>query len=579
MGEFVRHESCDVCGSSDGKAIYSDGSHFCWVCEDVKASDDFLEEKGIKRSSKSNSSKERKEVIVSEKEKITQEQNEALKAKTSSSGSDYRSINDETLKFFGVRTEYDSKTDEVCATYYPCTEGGELVGYKCRNHPKSFGTGNVGRTGKSCDLFGQFRFTRPGKYVLIVGGEHDQLAAFQMLQNYSKSKGHDYDTPVVSPTVGETGCDKQLAAQYDFFNQYEKIILGFDNDQAGLEAAEKALRVLPKGKVFLAKWSKKDPNEMLEKGLDKQFIQDFYSAKQFVPDGIIASNQLSDKIREELMTVKIPLPPFMHKLQDMMAGGIPLGRIVNMGSASGTGKSTIVDEMIYYWIFNSPHLVGIVTLESSVGQYGIKLLSRHISNKLELRDNETALSIVNSEHVKQKEQELFNNPDGTPRFFLIDERDGGIDSLKNLIDNLVIGCGCKVIICDPLQDILDGLSNEDQALFMKYQKGLVKSHNISFININHVRKNATGQKANSTGGELYEEDLQGSSAIFKSGACNLLFTRNKEAEDAIERNTTYMKATKIRWTGKTGQAGAYYYDIETHTLHDLDEFMMNRKEF
>lgn len=571
MAEFIRHEACSECGSSDGRAIYADGSYFCWVCNDVKPSDDFLEEKGLKKSNKK--TKERKEVVVSEKEKITPEQNEELKSRTSLSGSGYRGIYDDTLKFFGVRTGYDPETMKVNSVYYPCTENGELSGYKCRVHPKQFGHGNLGRTGKSCDLFGQFRFTRPGKYVLIVGGEHDQLAAFQMLQNYSKGKGYDYDTPVVSPTVGETGCEKQLAAQYDWFNQFEKIIIAFDNDSAGNEAAEKALKVLPKGKVFKVTWSMKDPNEMLEKGKEKQFIQDFYSAKQFVPDGIVASNQLSDKIREELSVVKIPLPPFMHKLQNMMAGGIPLGRILNMGSASGTGKSTIVDEMIYYWIFNSPHLIGIVTLESSVGQYGIKLLSRHISNKLELRENEVALDIINSADVKVKEHELFNNPDGTPRFYLIDERDGGIDSLKNLIDNLVIGCGCKVIILDPLQDILDGLSNEEQAMFMKYQKGLVKSHGISFININHVRKNGTGQKANSVGGDLYEEDFQGSSAIFKSGACNLLFTRNKEAEDPIERNTTYMKATKIRWTGKTGQAGAYYYDIETHTLHDIDEWL------
>jgi len=160
MAEFVRHESCDVCGSSDGKAIYSDGSHFCWVCEDVKASDDFLEEKGYKKSNKPN--KERKEVKVSEKEKITPEQNEELKKNTSSRGSNYRGITDQTLAYFGVRTNF-KEDDSVNAVFYPCTENGELVGYKCREHPKNFGKGNVGRTGKSCDLFGQFRFTRPGK--------------------------------------------------------------------------------------------------------------------------------------------------------------------------------------------------------------------------------------------------------------------------------------------------------------------------------------------------------------------------------------------------------------------------------
>jgi hypothetical protein len=75
--------------------------------------------------------------------------------------------------------------------------------------------------------------------------------------------------------------------------------------------------------------------------------------------------------------------------------------------------------------------------------------------------------------------------------------------------------------------------------------------------------------------------MQGSSSIFKSGACNLLFTRNKEAEDEIERNTTKMKASKIRWTGKTGVAGEYYYANESHTMWDKDDWMSKNgtKEF
>ena len=89
----------------------------------------------------------------------------------------------------------------------------------------------------------------------------------------------------------------------------------------------------------------------------------------------------------------------------------------------------------------------------------------------------------------------------------------------------------------------------------------------------HTRKTSGGQKAGSTGADLHEEDLMGNSAIYKSAACNLMFTRNKEAEDDVERNTTIMKATKIRWTGKTGIAGKYYYDNETHTMHDLDDWL------
>ena len=108
---------------------------------------------------------------------------------------------------------------------------------------------------------------------------------------------------------------------------------------------------------------------------------------------------------------------------------------------------------------------------------------------------------------------------------------------------------------------------------MSWQKGMVKSHDCSFWNVCHTRKTSSGQKAGSTGADLHEEDLMGNSAIYKSAACNLMFSRNKEATDDVERNTTVMKATKIRWTGKTGIAGQYYYDNDSHTMWDLDDWL------
>jgi hypothetical protein len=35
-----------------------------------------------------------------------------------------------------------------------------------------------------------------------------------------------------------------------------------------------------------------------------------------------------------------------------------------------------------------------------------------------------------------------------------------------------------------------------------------------------------------------------------------------------------MKMTKCRWTGNTSpQAGKYFYDNQTHTLYDLDDYL------
>ncbi|MGP2510871.1 hypothetical protein ACTUMY_14580, partial [Klebsiella pneumoniae] len=102
---------------------------------------------------------------------------------------------------------------------------------------------------------------------------------------------------------------------------------------------------------------------------------------------------------------------------------------------------------------------------------------------------------------------------------------------------------------------------------------MTKSHRVTFININHVRKSGGGQKANSAGAELYEEDFQGSSSIFKSGAANILMWRNKDAENEFEKNLINVKLSKCRWTGRTGMMGNWYYDVETHTIWDLDDYL------
>ena len=576
----MHKEPCPRCRSrgedkaGDNLQVYGEGqgSH-CFACNYTVPSDKHKEKMGWN---------EEELEMVSEMAEFTEEDHDKLKQITTFRGAGYRGITDETYKYFGVRHEYEPETGDMVAQYYPATKEYKCIGYKKRKLPKTFTC--LGPVGADNDLFGEFRFkAASGKYIVIVGGEIDQLSAYQMLRDYQVKKGNDqYDPiPVVSPSTGEGSSAKQLQAKYDFLNRFERIVLCFDNDKAGQEAQELAASVLPKGKVWVMDMALKDPNSYIwnrDEGTPNkcasQWVSAFFKAKQYTPNGILPSTSLMDKMVEQAMTPKIPLPPFMHRLQDMMAGGIPLGVIVNLGSASGTGKSTIADECTYHWIFNSPHKIGVVSLESDAGQYGFKILSRHVGTKIDLISTvEDKVAYLSRQDVIDKANELWFNTDGTPRWYLVEDRDGGITSLQDLIMSLIIKCECKVIILDPLQDILDGLGNEEQSLFLKWMKGMVKSHSVTFINISHVRKSGGDKKANSTGADIHEEDMQGSSTIFKSGACNLLFTRNKEAASELERNTTKMKATKIRWTGHTGIAGEYYYSNRDHKMYDLQDWL------
>lgn len=550
-------------------------------------SEEWLEENGVEEEKEYN-------IVGAE---FNDEIHAKMKEVTSTDSKGYRGIRKDTTAAFGVRHEFDTQTGQVSVQYYPTTAEAEndhgfiLTGYKRRQHPKDF-KGALGETGRECQLFGQFKFIRQrGKYCLIVGGEVDQLSAFQMLADQNArsnaKNGTSYDpTPVVSPTIGETGCEKQIVMQYEWFNRFERIIVCMDNDEAGRKATELVCKALPKGKAYVMEMSMKDPNSYMwdkDKGVpvnkEFTFVQEFYKAVPYTPSGIVGSGSLMKLMKAAAVIPKIPLPRYMHRVEAMMGGGIPLKVIVNLGSASGTGKSTHVDECVYHWIFNSPHKPGVLSLESDCAQYGNKMLSRHIGKKIDLMTDAQKIEFFNSQEAEDAAQQLFFKEDGSHRWHLIEERDGSLDDIKEKIMNLIIACECKVIIIDPLQDIMDGMSNEEQAVFMKWLKGMVKSHDVSFILINHVRKSAGGSKANSAGADLFEEDFQGSSAIFKSAACNLLFTRNKEAENEIERNITNMKMTKCRWTGNTSpNAGKYYYDNATHTVHDLEDFLDRNPE-
>lgn len=556
MGQFIKHTNCEQCGSSDGLAIYDDNSCHCFVCGFTIASDEHKQQNPNKVQKRV---KEDMEIKPSSKPAISEEENNEIKAQTQIQANGFRGIRDDIYKIFGVR--HSVVDNEVTEQYYPVTQEGQLSGYKIREVPKNFRS--KGRTGADCELFMQFKFNRGGKYVCVTEGEVDALSAYQMLLDYSKSKQSDYETAVVSPTTGANS-KKQIAAQYKFLDSFDNIILMFDSDKAGQDAANDLIKYLPKGKVKIATLRYKDPNEYLMQGKQKEFISDFYSAKAFVPVGVLPSSGLHDRIIQQTEVPKVPFPPFMKKLNDMFIDGMPLGYIFNIAADTGIGKTTYVNEMIYYWIFNSPHKIGIVSMELDSGQYGEVLLSRHLSRKLALMPNVAEkLEYLRSEQVKRKSDELMMNPDGTDRFFLLDNRDGSVEEIQDIIEELVVACNCKVIILDPLQDVLDGLTNEEQSLFMKWAKGFIKSHGITFVFINHMRKSENS-------GEM---DIMGSSTIIKSAAANILLKRDKLAEDPIVRNTTTVMVSKNRVCGLTGPAGATYYDNQTHTLHDLDTWL------
>lgn len=557
--EKVRCPKCAERGednSGDNLVVYENGGKHCFnpSCNYTVPSEDYRDDI---------------EQIFEHEDKLeySVENWKKLQTHTVNEGGGYRGISDETYKFYGVRHQYDAN-NKLLEQIYPLTNtNNEICGVKIRNvDPKKFYVKGSNKA-LTTELFGQSVHRKSkSDTILLASGEADAMAAHEMLSNLG------YKMPaIVSSTIGEDGA-KQFKAQYEFFNKFDRIVVVPDNDKAGKKALEKLSLVLPRGKLFVVELPRKDTNDMLLDGLESDFVARYMKAKPHVPEGIVGSGSLRNALLESINVLKIPLPPFMHVLEDMLSGGISLETIVNLVAASGIGKSSYANELTYYWIFNSPYKVGIYSLELSAGQYANVLLSRHIEQKISLLKQDEQLELLNSEAVQKQTEELLQTENGQDRFYLLEDRGGTLQQAKDQIEKLIIGCDCKVIIIDPLQDLFAGCTFDEEAQFMTWQKVMIKVYKIVFINICHTRKSSDDSNVGSTGAMISEESIQGSSAIYKSASINLLLTRNKLAENPMDRNTTKMWLSKNRSTGVTGPCGELIYNNKNHKLYDSNDY-------
>lgn len=489
-------------------------------------------------------------------------------------GLGYRGIKDEYLKKYGHVTKKDDEGNVISRHYPESNMRGKIAGFKCRNHPKDFRYGNIGNTGGKNQLSGQMIFTGFHKYLLIVGGEEDKVAAYQMLEENRNGRAGIAEVHVVSSTCGENSAAAQVARNRDFCDRYEQIIVGMDNDEAGIAAAQAIAAVLPREKVKIATWSGKDPNKMLLDGKNQAFCRDFYNARPLVSSGIVESSSLMDFVEEELLRPRIPLPQEWKPVQDAMKGGIRQGSIVNIIGDTSVGKSTLVNWLNYFWMFNAPEKVGVASLEATAGQYTIDMISLHLEkNLLWLGEGANILEYIRRPSVEAQYADLLSDEFGQPRFSILDERDGDIKMLEKQIEKLIHQHGCKIIVIDVLTDILRGTSGDLQEDHMKWQKQIVKS-GITIINVLHTRKpvNSDGTWRKAT-----EYDAFGSSTFVQSAAYNIVISRNKMATCPIEKNTTHVDMPKCRG-GETGEIMKLFYDVETRTQVDLNNWHKRQAE-
>jgi len=527
--EFIRHDPCPVCPSSDGLAVYTDGHGYCFACQTY-----FKEVEAVEPASN----------VVSYNKPV--EMYGTCRAITD------RKIPESVAKRFNVHSDAHSQ-------YYPYYDNnGALVGCKVREvATKSFRTmGDM----RSNTLFGQQLFKTGGRYVTVVEGELDALAAFEML-------GARY--PVVSVSKGAGGAVKDFKQNLEWLEGFENVVICFDNDPAGREAAEKCAQVLSPNKAkIVALGEFKDASDYLLNNKVRQFTAEWWEAKAYRMTGVITlEDAWGDFIKRGTEEV-IPFPESFGMLNSMLNGGIAAGEITVIGALTSVGKTTMVNEITYHFWKNTSKTIGCAFLEASNGEAVENLLTIHTGHNLSLEDRK------NIDFDKLRSEII---TDG--RILLLDHN-GAVDTdeLFLKLRAMVKGNGCDVLIIDPLQAAVTSNSNETIDDFMDRLLKLAKETDVSVIVVSHMRKPSLTNPHN-----VNEYDLKGSGSINQIAFNTILLSRDKMSEDEYARNSTQVQVVKCRRTGLTGSAGWLYYNgltgrlergekPDVHEANNIEEF-------
>lgn len=530
MAEFIKHTSCDKCGSSDARAVYEDGGAYCFSCNEYS---------GKKGGSKNDFSY----VLGYDTRGIAE-----------------RKITKVVAEFFGMKVAYDEDGD-ISRHFYPYQKDGDLVGWKVRSLPKTFSA--IGST-NGADLFGQCLFQGGGRKLVITEGELDAMAVAQ-----SSMSRWDRVYPVVSLPNG-AAADKAILANREWVRSFDEVILMLDQDDAGKVGLERLATVIGMDKVKIAKLPAKDPCDVLYMPNGGALIQTaIFEAESWNPAGIMVGEKIWDEFNKRRDVSSVPYPPCLDGLNEKL-WGMRTGEITLFTSGTGTGKTTVTKEIILNLLETTDAKIGVMSLEESVGDTATQFISMKLKKAISGPDAD--------EYNEAEAREAFDSVFGDGRVMLLDHQGSVADgALMEMMEFMCLS-GCKYIILDHLTIAASQGNKETKdpnaatdALLSDILK-MVKRHDVWVGAISHLRKTGSGGSSFEEGGVANMDDIKGSASTKQICFDVIYFSRNQGSDDLQEKNTVDFRVLKARFSGNTGAAGSAYYDPETRRLTACDAY-------
>lgn len=463
----------------------------------------------------------------------------------------------DAAKYFKIRSATDLKDGTtVVATYLPYYDKyGKLTGYKKRDwtvpKEKKGHFSVVGTVKASSQFFGQHEASMGSgkKQIFIVEGEGDVTAGWQAGFEYIKFLHSNPNTsrsvrewasnalkgikaiqdgeevsncptlPFIGLNCGTANAVDTFAHNEKFIREYEKIVLGLDNDEAtarekehrikkGKEATDDVAGFLLSDNIYVARYpnERNDPNgvkdirDIYKKGKWMDIWNMFAKAQdKYVPDKLIGLERISIENLRKKKKDGVPLPCFPRLYE--LTRGPRTGELWTLTGPSGAGKSTF-SRKIEYAIIEYLRNMDIPRLDGWKENEKIAII------RLE-EDEEESVNSLYAEEIKIDPKAFVADPEQ----FLTDEQHLAIhqrwiaedkvkifdhfgsiptDQLLQKLKQMVFLDGCRWIILDHLSMVISGLKSDNERRdldnIMTELAAFCKKYDVFILSISHMKR-------------------------------------------------------------------------------------------
>lgn len=477
---------------------------------------------------------------------------------------EHRGISMETCEAYNVRvtlSQVDGQTPEDIL--FPLDRKGhdEPVGMKTKlKEPYINSKGKVFKYFNNGDTKGDLFFgynkasaalealPKASRTLYITEGETDCLALYQTLKSLSRG---DKEPPVVSIRNGAGSAARAISDNLELINNATRVVLCFDSDEPGRDAAEAAARIVGT-KAHVATLPLKDANDMVMAGREKELKKAVLNAEKYMPSSVISASDIMDDILEEPeYGLSYPWPSLTG-----LTYGLSTGLLIGVAAGTGIGKTDWFTQLAAHLTEEHQQKVGLFFLEAPPKKT-YKILAGKIAHTPFHRpdmpyDKDVLRNVI--------ETKIDGNCYAYNHF--------GYKSWADIKADIrtLTGYGCKYFMVDPLTALIAQEGEEYKALnrMLEEMASLTQELDITIFYASHLNQPDRSSKSHEEGGKVKESQLTGSRAMIRWSHYIFGLERNKHAvdeagePDMIERNTTRFVLLKDREHGKTGSFKIFY---------------------